>query len=117
VEDDLDCRELMADLLRTTGEHTIALAESAEDGLRSLRHETYDVIFADLGLPDASGLQMLDQARAEGRLARAVVVVCTGNERLRRRARDRGSIFALKPLDLEQMSAVIGSAACRQCST
>jgi DNA-binding NtrC family response regulator len=104
----------MADLLRTTGEHAIALAETAEDGLRRLRDETYDVVVTDLELPDASGLQMLDQARAEGRLARAVVVACAADLRLRRQALSRGAIFALEPLDPEQMSAVTRQAACRQ---
>ncbi len=114
MEADLDCCELSGELLRTTGSHTIILAQSAEHGLRTLRAEAVDLII--MGLPDPSGSWMLDQARAEGRLPRTVVVASSRRARMRKKALDRGAIVVLKPLDLEQVTAVIRSAARRPLS-
>ena len=75
VEDNDDGRDLMVRLLQATGEHVIALAGNARDGLQCLRGATYDLLVTDVGLPDESGLEMLDRAKREGLLDETAVVV------------------------------------------
>ena len=107
VEDDEDSRELLADALRGTGNHAIRLSADARGGLGCLRDQSYDLLVTDIQLPDRSGLEMLDDARAEGHLAGAAVVVCSGNPWLRRQVLDRGATFILKPGGPEKLFAVV----------
>jgi DNA-binding response OmpR family regulator len=107
VEDDEDFRELLAEALRGTGSHAITVAADVRSGLGCLRDESYDLLVTDIQLRDGSGLVMLDDAKAEGRLAGTAVVVCSGNQWLRRQALDRGATFILKPAGPEKLFAVV----------
>lgn len=104
VEDHQDTRELLEEMLRATGNHAVDLAASALDGLERLRRgQGYDLVVTDFCLPGASGLDLLDQASAEGLLAHAAVVVCSasGDDELRRDVQARGARFVPKPIDVE----------------
>jgi two-component system, chemotaxis family, CheB/CheR fusion protein len=107
VEDHEDSRELMAEILRRTGEHAIALAGSAEEGLELLRGAAFDLVVTDLGFPGRSGLEMLDQADAEGLLATTSVVVCSGTGWSTREARDRGVELLRKPVDANDVFTLV----------
>jgi CheY-like chemotaxis protein len=108
VEDDDDSRELMAGVLRRTGDHVIALANSGEEGLVHLRgDEAYDLIVTDIGLPGVSGLEMLDQAARDGCIDRTTVVVCSACTSLRPQALARGARCLAKPLDPQEIFDVV----------
>jgi CheY-like chemotaxis protein len=110
VEDDQDARDLMECVLRTTGEHSILVVANAEDGIEHLRTENFDVIFTDIGLPGASGIEMLDQARREDILARADIVVCTANGWEKPRVFERGARFVLKPVSVHTVVEAVRTA-------
>ena len=75
VEDDDDNRELMAEVLSTSGFEVVS-ASSGRDGLRSLSERSVDVIVTDVGMPGMGGLEV---ARAAKAIAPGVpVVVVTG---------------------------------------
>lgn len=57
VENDLDILQVMATILRDTGE--IIQAESLEIAREKLEQETFDLVILDLDLPDGSGLELL----------------------------------------------------------
>jgi CheY-like chemotaxis protein len=100
VEDNDDSREMMEEVLHTTGKHDISAVATAEEALEQLRTEPFDLIVTDIGLPGATGIQMLDQARDEGLLMEADVVVCSANDEAGRSVRARGDSFILKPAEI-----------------
>ena len=61
VEDTASNREVMAALIEETGA-TLAMAETAREGLQKLRAEACDAVLVDLQLPDASGIDFARQA-------------------------------------------------------
>jgi CheY-like chemotaxis protein len=101
VEDEEDSRELMQRMLRTTGQHDIAAVATAEEALEQLRSERFDLVVTDIGLPGATGIEMLDDARRENLLAGADVIVCSANQREGGRVRARGDRFIPKPADTQ----------------
>jgi CheY-like chemotaxis protein len=107
VGHDEAARELTKEVLRAVGVEEVVLAETAESGLERLRREAYDLIVADIRLPRASGLEMIDQANAEGRLVGTAVVVCSESHWRRRQALDRGATFIGKPLSVETLVDVV----------
>ncbi len=75
VEDDDDNRELMAEVLATSGFDVVSAA-SGRDGLRSLAERSVDVIVTDVGMPGMGGLELASAAK---RVAPSVpIIVVTG---------------------------------------
>ncbi len=62
-EDDRPTLELLCDHL-TADRYEVLPAPTADDALRLCRYSAPDVLLLDLGLPDASGLDVLRQIRA-----------------------------------------------------
>jgi CheY-like chemotaxis protein len=63
VEDHLDSAELLAELLQNHG-HTVRVATTVSDAMQLANQHTFDVVVSDLGLPDASGYELMAQLRA-----------------------------------------------------
>jgi two-component system response regulator HydG len=75
VDDDRDHAEAVAEGLASTGLER-ATATSAEEGMRKLDQEGYDLVLVDMVLHDGSGLDLLRHARA--RRPDTEVIVVTG---------------------------------------
>lgn len=104
VEDNEDSRDMMAAVLRQTGDPVIALATTGEEGLEQLRSGNYDFIFTDISLPGLSGLEMLDQATHERLLLGSeIVVVCSATYTFRQAVIARGRRWLPKPVDAERI--------------
>ncbi len=70
VEDDDATRTFLADNLTADG-YALSVADCARDALRLLASSSPDLVILDVGLPDASGLELLCQVReADGALSR-----------------------------------------------
>lgn len=61
VEDDADLRQIITDSLEARG-FAVAQALTAADAHSRLEAFAYDGMVIDLGLPDADGLDVLDEA-------------------------------------------------------
>ena len=61
VEDDKQMRSTLSNLF--AGEHLCRLAATAEEGLAWLDKEDYDVVLADISLPEMSGLEFFGLVR------------------------------------------------------
>jgi len=71
VEDDDATRTFLADNLTADG-HEVLVADCAADALRLLETKFPDVVVLDIGLPDASGLEVVRRVReADGIASRA----------------------------------------------
>jgi DNA-binding response OmpR family regulator len=110
VEDDPVLRTFLADNLSADGFEPM-LAESVRDGLRQLEYQRPDLAIVDIGLPDGSGLDLIDRVRtADGvasRLDPAVpLVVLSGrsSEVDRMRGFERGADdFVVKPFSYGEL--------------
>jgi DNA-binding response OmpR family regulator len=84
VEDDAATRTFLADNLTADG-YELLVAENAQHGLRLLETEFPDLALVDLGLPDASGYELLRRVReADGVVSRidpaTPLVLLTGRD-------------------------------------
>jgi DNA-binding response OmpR family regulator len=84
VEDDTATRTFLADNLTADG-YELLVAENAEHGLRLLETKFPDLVLVDLGLPDASGFEVLRRVReADGIASRldpsTPLVLLTGRD-------------------------------------
>jgi PAS domain S-box-containing protein len=62
VEDHADTARAMQRLLSRSG-YSVKIAASAESALSLLARERYDLMISDIGLPDATGYDLMTQAR------------------------------------------------------
>ena len=79
VEDDANLRYGLRFNLAREG-HTVLEASSAEDALETLQRETVDLAILDVMLPGASGLELLEQIRAENRAFPVLMLTARGDE-------------------------------------
>jgi DNA-binding response OmpR family regulator len=68
VEDDPSVRTFLADNLTADG-YDVLVADTARDALRLLEYKRPDAALIDVGLPDASGLEVLRRVRAADSVA------------------------------------------------
>lgn len=79
IDDDAADRRLTELALKDspqTGRFTIQLASSLEEGLKSLKRQSFDLVLLDLGLPESRGLNTLENFRRQ--CPHVPVVVLTG---------------------------------------
>lgn len=72
IEDDLDSRELLAELL--SDEFEIRTAADGEDGLLRFREDAPDLVLTDESLPGMSGTAVAREVKALSPHARVVLV-------------------------------------------
>jgi DNA-binding response OmpR family regulator len=100
VEDDDSMREFLATALRMTGYHV----RTAPDGLAGLRMlEAYepDVVVLDLGLPIASGFDVLRELRAVVKSRFTPVIAISGLDDQLKIARETADFVATIPKPFE----------------
>src|SRR5690349_3488935 len=103
AEDNDDTRILLTRLLRTEGYHVLT-AHSFASAVEVATKERVDLVIADLGLPDRSGLALLAEVR-KAHAAKGIVLsgYDIGNDTF-----DAGySAHMLKPIDFNRLSALI----------
>src|SRR5262249_698473 len=110
VEDEPDLRSLIAESLEAEG-FAIAQALNGADALDRLRGFAYDALVVDLRLPDADGMDVLDEALTRFPNLRAVVITGFGGVAEAVKAIKLGAIdFLIKPFQLVQLSRVLRAA-------
>ena len=80
VEDDHGARELLADALRFTG-YFVRTAADGLEGIRLLESFEPDVVVLDLGLPVATGFEILHELRNSDRTRATPAIAISGLER------------------------------------
>lgn len=98
VEDDEDTRQLLAVALQAQG-YEVEQAGTADEGLKGLRAQRFDLVLTDYDLPGKTGAAMLREAHAGGLLEDATTLVVTAHP-------DPEGVdevtLVRKPLDLEK---------------
>jgi DNA-binding NtrC family response regulator len=107
VEDEPNLRQLIVEGLEGDG-FAVAQALDGADALERLRGYAYDALVVDLRLPDANGMDILDEALTLFPQIRAVVMTGFGGVNEAVTAIKRGAIdFLIKPFQLSQLSRVL----------
>jgi DNA-binding NtrC family response regulator len=63
VDDELDIREGLYDLLTLEGGYTVELAHNGTQGIQKIESAAYDLVLLDLMMPDMSGMDVLRHVR------------------------------------------------------
>jgi DNA-binding response OmpR family regulator len=108
VEDDDAARELFAQALRLTG-YVVRTAADGLVGLRLVDAFDPDVIVLDLGLPIASGFEVLHEIRLAPKRQETPVIAISGLESGLKLAKKNPEFFATisKPFDPEALVRVV----------
>jgi PAS domain S-box-containing protein len=107
VEDHADTRQCMHRLLESRG-HRVRSAENAQSAVELSERETFDLLIADVGLPDRSGLELLRELRQRNPELPAIAVSGYGMPKDVGNSKEAGFIeHFVKPVDLQKLHAVI----------
>ena len=109
VEDDLGLGSALRDQVASEG-HTMDWANLLADARACVATITYDLVLLDLGLPDGGGLDLLRSLRSGHR--GVPVIILTARDRLTDRIMGLNAgadDYLVKPFDLAELSARIGS--------
>ena len=106
VDDHDDTRRVIGNLLRIKG-HEVFTASSVSSALEVLAHEAIDLLLSDIGLPDGTGYELMERAKA---LQPLTGVAFSGFGMIEDIARALDCGFAyhmVKPLNIEQLESVL----------
>lgn len=101
LDDEIYMLELMRDLLQELGELDIHVTTSGTRALRWLREQVYDLVIADIYLPDVNGLDIyrtLNERKMSDRLI--LISAEPAGEDVREFLESRQIVFLEKPLEL-----------------
>ena len=109
VEDHADTRRCLHRLLESRG-HRVLAAEDAQSAIKLSEREKFDLLIADVGLPDRSGLELLHELREREPELSAIALSGYGTPQNIMNSKEAGFIEHLvKPVDLQKLHAVIDS--------
>ena len=107
VEDHADTRQCMQRLLESRG-HKVHSAGDAQSAVDLSSREGFDLLIADLGLPDRSGLELLRELRQREPTLPAIALSGFGLPKDVANSKEAGFIeHFVKPVDLQRLHAVI----------
>jgi len=111
VEDHADTRQCMHRLLESRG-HTVRSAGDAQSAIELSEGEKFDLLIADLGLPDRSGLELLRELRQRDPTLPAIALSGFGLPKDVANSKEAGFIeHFVKPVDVQKLHAVINTLA------
>jgi CheY-like chemotaxis protein len=106
VEDHIDTATMMRRLLVRRG-YEVTLATTVADALAAARSATFDLLLADLGLPDGSGLDLMRELAQTTKLT-GIALSGYGMPDDARRSLEAGFVEHIaKPVSVERLWTVI----------
>ncbi len=110
VEDDVDGRGMVEQLLRDDGAEVLAV-ESAAQALSAVRTNRFDAIVSDIGMPDMDGYELLRTLRARGDSIPAVALTAFARPEDKVKAIEAGyASHVAKPVPPEALAAAVAAA-------
>lgn len=111
VEDQDDSRELLDFVLQREGA-TVETARSAPEAKAALQARPFDILVADLGLPDEDGYSLIQTIRQKfpspAREIRAVALTAYAGDYYRAKALAAGyDAYVAKPLEPSRLMAIL----------
>lgn len=94
--------------LQANGEHELLVAATAEAALAQFRQQACDVVICNVRLPDASGLELLQQVHQLDPRVPVILITRQGTAHTAIEAIRQGAFeYLLKPLDREALQTVL----------
>ena len=106
IEDDVDFANVLAQLAREL-DFTPMLAHTAEDGLAIARRDRPSGVLLDMGLPDRSGLSVLDMLKHDPQTRHIPVHVVAATDYSQTALAMGAAGYAIKPVEREQLVAAL----------
>ena len=100
----------MRELIRVSlaGPYRFVEADDGEESLEILRRLRPDVVILDMMMPRRSGLEVLNEIRADERFSDTAVIVLTAQPATREQALEEGAdVVMMKPFEPEQITAAV----------
>ena len=114
VEDHADTRLCLHRLLESRG-HRVRSAEDAQSAIALSQREKFDLLIADIGLPDRSGLELLRELHQRNPELPAIALSGYGMPQDVGNSKEAGFIeHFVKPVDLQKLHAVINTLAAKR---
>jgi two-component system response regulator HydG len=114
VDNDQPHAEAVAESLQRVG-YECVVATSGTEGAQRIENEQFDIIITDLVMNDLDGLAILSRAKADLPDAEVILVTGHGTVPSAVAAMQQGAFnYLLKPLDLQQLRAVMERASASQ---
>lgn len=108
IEDDPDVRDVVFAMLAGLG-YTVCACASVEEGIGKLSSgQAFDIVLADIVMPETSGIELLSLVRRWR--PQTPVVLMTGKAHGLESAVDGGLIPLLKPFTRSQLETVLSDA-------
>ncbi|HEX2642412.1 MAG TPA: ATP-binding protein [Thermoanaerobaculia bacterium] len=106
VEDHADTAEVLARLLQSSG-YEVETAGSVAEALKTAAAVPFDLLISDIGLPDASGLELMRQVRDRFGIP-GIALSGYGMEEDIRKSQEAGFLdHIVKPVNVDQLKAAI----------
>jgi DNA-binding response OmpR family regulator len=102
VEDETDLAIIFSKALQEAGFET-QIVRAGDTALMWLTSTTPQIVVLDLHLPRVSGEEVLEQIRADERLATTKVIIATADPRMAETLQDRADLVLLKPIGFSQL--------------
>lgn len=102
VEDDEDASIIFAEALEEAG-FEVEITRTGDAALARLAETTPAVVVLDLELPRVSGAKILDQIRADARLANTRVIIATAYPDLAMEIEEGADLVLIKPVSFNQL--------------
>jgi PAS domain S-box-containing protein len=106
VEDHADTLRIMARLLRGLG-YTVRTAGSVGEAIEAAEHETFDLLISDIGLPDGSGIDIMNRLRAQFGMVGIALSGYGHNEDLRNSLAAGFMAHLVKPVNMGKLQETI----------
>jgi PAS domain S-box-containing protein len=111
VEDHADSRRILVRMLSKRG-HRLQVAEGVADAIAILAAEQFDVLISDIGLPDGSGLEVMNAARFRLPHLRGIALSGFGMEDDVMNSRQAGfEVHLTKPVDITTLDGILSKMA------
>jgi CheY-like chemotaxis protein len=102
AEDDASIRQLVATLLRRSG-NEVTMAANGEEALEALANQTFDVVVLDLMMPSTDGFDVLRVIETNHTSTCVIVLTAAGPLLIGGRDLSRANFVLSKPFDLDQL--------------
>lgn len=107
IEDDADLRDGVRTALKSEG-YTLDCLGDGQQALHALRHEIFDLVLLDLGLPGLDGLTVLKTLRSERKQTPVLILTARDAVSDRIAGLDSGADdYLVKPFDITELKARI----------
>ena len=107
IDDELSIRDALRMVLTELGHH-VQSAKNGAEAKELLRGASYDLVFTDLRLPDASGIDLLGLIKSDTPNTEVIVMTAHGSLDVAIEAIKRGAFYYIeKPFTPHQVTALV----------